>query len=56
MAQFLRNHGYEASALRGGLAAWRAAGYPMKHKQVTAGPRADEPCPDCDEDAAAHMA
>ena len=30
MASLLREHGYEAFALAGGLAAWRAAGYPLE--------------------------
>lgn len=32
MAFFLRNQGYEAYAIEGGLAAWAEAGYPMQPK------------------------
>jgi len=54
VAQFLRNHGYRAWALYGGLAAWRAAGYPMEPKEPAPPPPADEDCPDCEEDVAVH--
>lgn len=33
MAFFLRNQGCEAYAIKGGLAAWREAGYPVEPKQ-----------------------
>lgn len=33
MAFFLRNQGYEAYAIQGGLAAWQEAGYPVEPKQ-----------------------
>jgi rhodanese-related sulfurtransferase len=56
IAQFLRNHGRQAWALRGGLAAWRIAGYPMESKAASAPPSADAECPDCEEEVAAHQA
>ena len=56
IAHFLSNHGRQAWALRGGLAAWRTAGYPMEPKAPTPArvPSADEDCPDCDQDVASH--
>jgi rhodanese-related sulfurtransferase len=54
ITEFLRRHGYNAFALYGGLAAWRAAGYPMQSKQATSLPSPDEECPNCDEEAATH--
>jgi rhodanese-related sulfurtransferase len=30
VAQFLNERGYRASALKGGLDAWKAAGYPLE--------------------------
>ncbi|HET9847768.1 MAG TPA: hypothetical protein VFR68_04345 [Candidatus Dormibacteraeota bacterium] len=56
MAQFLRQQGRPAWALRGGLAAWRAAGYPMEAKAATPAPATDEECPDCHEHVGAHIA
>lgn len=38
LARYLRQDGYEAWAIRGGLPAWRAAGYPLEVKP-DAGPR-----------------
>jgi rhodanese-related sulfurtransferase len=34
VAFFLRKQGYEAYAIRGGLEAWREAGYPLEEKEV----------------------
>lgn len=34
MAFFLRQQGYEAYAVRGGLDAWREAGYPTERKEA----------------------
>jgi rhodanese-related sulfurtransferase len=58
IAQFLRNHGRQAWALRGGLAAWRTAGYAMEPKAPTPArvPAATEDCPDCEQDVATHLA
>jgi rhodanese-related sulfurtransferase len=30
VAQFLNEHGYRASALKGGFDAWKASGYPLE--------------------------
>jgi rhodanese-related sulfurtransferase len=54
VTEFLRRHGFNAFALYGGLAAWRAAGYPMEPKQAAAPPPPEEECPNCDEEAATH--
>ena len=56
MAQFLRQQGRQAWALRGGLAAWRAAQYPMASKHADHAPGPEEECPDCHEEVAAHLA
>ena len=58
IAHFLRNHGRQAWALHGGLAAWRTAGYPMEDKETTPArvPSVDEDCPDCDQDIGSHKA
>jgi len=57
IAHYLRNHGRQAWALHGGLAAWRTAGYPMEEKATTPArvPSVDEDCPDCDQEVAAHQ-
>jgi len=55
VAQFLRQQGRDAWALRGGLAAWRAAGYPMEPKAVTAPVPQHEDCPDCDQPVERHQ-
>ena len=34
LARFLRQDGYEAWAISGGLPAWRAAGHPLESKQA----------------------
>ena len=36
VAYFLRQHGYDAYAIAGGLPAWREAGYPLQEKEVAA--------------------
>lgn len=56
MAQFLRQQGRNAWALRGGLAAWRAAGYPMVGKHAEHGPMPEAECPDCHEEVKEHVA
>ena len=58
IAHFLRNHGRQAWALNGGLAAWRTAGYPMEDKATIPArvPSVDEDCPDCDQEVGSHRA
>ena len=56
VAQFLRQQGRQAWALRGGLAAWRAAQYPMESKHAGHAPGPEEECPDCHEEVGAHIA
>ena len=36
IAYFLRQHGYEAYAIAGGLPAWQEAGYPVAEKEHSA--------------------
>jgi rhodanese-related sulfurtransferase len=33
VALFLRNQGYQAYAIKGGLEAWHEAGYPVEEKE-----------------------
>ena len=47
MASLLREHGYEAFALAGGMAAWREAGYPIEARAVELGRDLEELCPAC---------
>ena len=58
IAHFLRNHGRQAWALHGGLAAWRTAGYPMESKATTPAraPSPEDDCPDCEQDVKSHQA
>jgi len=56
VAQFLRQQGRVASALKGGLAAWRAARFPMESKHAAHAPGPEEECPDCHEEVGAHLA
>jgi 3-mercaptopyruvate sulfurtransferase SseA len=54
VAHQLRRLGWTAWALRGGSAAWRAAGYPVESKAAEEAGPADETCPTCGQPAAAH--
>ena len=54
MAQFLREQGYRAYALEGGLQAWYDAGYPFEPKSAERGRTVADVCPDCGRSLAAH--
>jgi hypothetical protein len=54
VAQFLREQGYEAYALKGGYHGWKGAGYPLEPKEVEATTVA-EVCPDCGVATADHL-
>ncbi len=56
MALFLRENGYQASALRGGYQAWREAGYPVDSKVAEMARRPEELCPECDRPLSEHTA
>jgi len=56
VTQFLQQQGRRASALKGGLAAWRAAQFPMESKHAGHAPGPEEECPDCHEEVGAHLA
>lgn len=47
MAQFLREQGYRAHALEGGLQAWYDAGYALEPKAAEKGRTVADVCPDC---------
>jgi 3-mercaptopyruvate sulfurtransferase SseA len=47
VAQLLREHGYQAYALKGGLGAWLEAGLPSEPKAREAGRTIEEVCPGC---------
>jgi rhodanese-related sulfurtransferase len=47
VASLLREHGYEAFALAGGLAAWQDAGFPLEPRAVEQARALDVPCPAC---------
>jgi len=55
VAHFLRQQGRDAWVLRGGLATWRGAGYPMEPKAVTAPLPHDADCPDCEQPIEEHQ-
>ncbi len=55
MAQFLRQQGRDAWALKGGLAGWRGRGYAMEPKAVTAPLPHDADCPDCEQPVEQHQ-
>ena len=55
MAQFLREHGYQAYALEGGLTAWLDAGYPSEPKAAERGRTVRDVCPDCGNAMSAHL-
>jgi rhodanese-related sulfurtransferase len=46
-ASLLREHGYEAVALAGGIAAWRDAGFPVEPRGAEAGRGPGHLCPAC---------
>ncbi|MGH2354205.1 MAG: rhodanese-like domain-containing protein [Chloroflexota bacterium] len=54
MAQLLRDQGYRAYALQGGLAGWRRAGYPTEPKAVERERTVEDVCPDCGQPMDAH--
>ena len=54
MAQFLREQGYRAFALRGGLLGWYEADYPLEPKEREQGRTVADVCPDCGQPAASH--
>ena len=65
MAQFLREQGRRAYALRGGLVGWEEAGYPLEPKRAEVGRAAAaqrapgteggaDVCPDCGRPLASH--
>ena len=47
MAQLLRERGYDAYALRGGLQAWYDAGFDLEPKTAERNRRVPDVCPDC---------
>ena len=47
MAQALRNQGYRASALVGGVEGWVDAGYPTEPKRSERGRTVSDVCPEC---------
>ncbi|HEY3107367.1 MAG TPA: hypothetical protein VGL23_01350 [Chloroflexota bacterium] len=47
MASLLREHGYEAFALAGGMAAWREAGYPIEARAAAEARALEELCLAC---------
>jgi rhodanese-related sulfurtransferase len=47
VASLLREHGYEAFALDGGMAAWREAGYPIESREIQEARDPAELCPAC---------
>jgi 3-mercaptopyruvate sulfurtransferase SseA len=50
----LRERGIPAWALRGGLAAWRRAGYPTEPKAVEQATQIEDVCPECGRPMAEH--
>ncbi len=55
MAQFLREQGYQAYALQGGLAAWIDAGYTTEPKAAEQGRSVEDLCPDCGKTMSVHL-
>ena len=55
MAQFLREQGYEAFALKGGYLAWKAAGYPLESKEIEVATTIADVCPECGAAMADHL-
>ena len=56
MAHFLREQGYRAYALAGGLQGWDEAGYPLEAKTAERGRAGADVCPACGRPLAAHQA
>jgi len=56
VAQFLREQGYRAYALEGGLQGWYDAGYPLEARTAEQGRTVADVCPDCGRPVAAHGA
>ena len=56
MAQFLREQGYRAYALAGGLVGWEDAGYPLEPIAAQRGRTVADVCPDCGRPVASHAA
>jgi hypothetical protein len=54
VAQFLREQGYRAYALRDGLQGWYDAGFPLEPRSAERGRTAADLCPDCGRPLAAH--
>jgi len=55
VAQFLREQGYRAYALRGGFDAWIQAGLPTEPKAVESGRPLPDLCPDCGAPMSSHV-
>ena len=55
MAQELRQRGYTAYALEGGLHDWMEAGYPSESKRAEIGRTVADVCPDCGVRMADHI-
>jgi hypothetical protein len=56
VARLLRDKGYRARALLGGLQAWYDAGYQLEAKTAERGRTVADVCPDCGRPVAAHGA
>ena len=54
MAQFLREQGYRAYALEGGLLGWEEGGYRLEPKSAELGRTVADVCPDCGRPLASH--
>jgi hypothetical protein len=54
VAQQLRDAGYRAYAVRGGLDAWRDAGYAVEPKTAEMGRTLEDICSDCGHPLGAH--
>jgi 3-mercaptopyruvate sulfurtransferase SseA len=55
VAQELRQRGYTAYALEGGLHDWMEAGYPTESKRVEMARTVADVCPDCGRRIADHI-
>jgi hypothetical protein len=54
VARFLRDQGYRAYALKGGLQGWYDAGFELEPKTAERGRTIADVCPDCGRPRAAH--